>query len=74
VYVEENVSAHVSFRGCELCRYAVRYDQSSFGTIVDIPTLVQIRSNGVLSRHDRLWDGIVIIKVLTSGYQVGGRA
>jgi hypothetical protein len=74
VYVEENVSAHVSFRGCELCQYAVRYDQSSFGTIVDIPTLVQIRSNGVLSRHDRLWDGIVIIKVLTSGYQVGGRA
>ncbi len=62
-YVRGNISAHGSLRREELCPCAVRYDHSSSGTIVDILILIQICSNGVLSREDTIscGDGIVII-------------
>ena len=58
-YLGENISAHSSLHS----PYGVRYDCSSFATIVDVLILVQIWSIGVLEqRCHQWWDGIVIIK------------
>ena len=58
-----SISAHSSSWRGELCACAVRYDHSSFSTIADILTLVQIWSTSTLQREsDQLWDAIVIMK------------
>jgi len=51
--IAEVILDPVSLRGRKLCPHAVRYDQSSFGTIVDVLILVQIRSNGVIEVQSR---------------------